>query len=263
MQSWSSGASPSCSSGSNSSTFLGRIYRHGCSYPRLETELKDAEELLEKIEQENADLSKDLEEAYNNAQDLDDERREGKVQISALEKELESAIDLNEVADRAKEVTALQTALTAAKKEAEEAVAEVAALKQEKYESQAAAEAKTVEKEGESEATSKRLTQLQNQVALLQQEKEKGAAKVMELQDEAKGAERREEALMKDLDEARAVNTKSKQNKDRTEALSARVASLRSAWTRRAPSSPRRRERQRSSSCSSSRPRGRGSDSLG
>ena len=32
--------------------------------------------------------------------------------------------------------------------------------------------------------------------------------------------------VMKDLDEARAVNTKSKQNKDRTEALSARVASL-------------------------------------
>ena len=56
----------------------------------LETELKDAEELLEKIEQEKADLSKDLEEAHNNAQDLDDERREGKVQISALEKELES-----------------------------------------------------------------------------------------------------------------------------------------------------------------------------
>lgn len=64
----------------------------------LEDELKDGEELLTGLESENDAIRKELEEAHNNIQDLDDERSETHSQIKALEKELESAVvEINEL----------------------------------------------------------------------------------------------------------------------------------------------------------------------
>ena len=199
----------------------------------LEQELTDGEMLLTSIEQENEMLRKDLEDAHNNAQDLDDERREGRVQIAALERELESAIvDLGEVSEQAKEVTILRASLASEKKGHEASLSLLAVNEMkvtaalEQLEKQQREMENSSNTKIEVDTQAKRLQQLQTQVDLLQQENDRLGLKNEALEDNLKQATRREESLQKQLEESQTTVNKIKQKNSHSQALTARVASL-------------------------------------